>query len=318
MIRINKTSDKKYSYQNLLIMGESGCGKTHFLGTADNAKTLVVNVVSESGVMTLADKNIDVTEVNSFDEIMNVLKYLKTEKHTYEFLGIDSVSQLQKNFEKEITGGGNKFEKWKIIKDNTKKMIDGIKLLPMHTCCTSEVAVKDDDESLKYVPSLVGSSKDDFTYWFDIVLYFSKFQSKEGEEVVYRALSNSASKYPCKDRTKKLPMVIENPNWLDISKLTCGSIDSEQQGKDFERLKKKDQEERMAVVNQEIMEESAHPSEQDKKELRGLITKKEFDMDKFLANYGQIPLMTRNQVKEAITLLKKKPFKKDLQESLTL
>ena len=216
---VKKTNSQEYSYLNMLVMGESGSGKTRFLGTNDNEKTLIVNVKSESGMFTLKDKNLDVVDVNSFEEMLQVLRELQ-KPNKYQYVGVDSFSQLQKNFEKQskLT---DKFKMWAEVKDNTKIIVDEAKLLPIHFVFTCEAYGEKDEEAgaMKYLPLMAGSAKNELPYWFDIILYFHKHQARENEKVQYWARSNSSGKYPCKDRSGKLPQHIENPDWIELNKL---------------------------------------------------------------------------------------------------
>jgi len=209
MVQITKTSDQKYQYANILIFGESGSGKTHFLGTAPEGEMIIFNITSESGMLTLRGKNIDVIDIGSLREMEEALKWLETEGvKKYRYVGIDSFSQFQKNLEKQISATG--FQLWAEVKEITKAVVDRIKSLPINLVALCEVSMKDDDGGLKFIPSLVGSSKDEISYWFDEVYYFEK-TGKAGEVPVYRALTNSGSKYPCKSRIGGLPIVVENP-----------------------------------------------------------------------------------------------------------
>lgn len=209
MVQITKTSDQKYQFANILIFGESGSGKTHFLGTAPEGEMIIFNVMSESGLMTLREKGIDVIDINSLKDMEEALKWLETEGiKKYRYVGIDSFSQFQKGLEKQISATG--FQLWGQVKEITKELVDRVKGLPINFVALCEVSMKDDEGGIKYIPSLIGSSKDEVPYWFDEVYFFEK-TGKAGEKPTYRALTNSGSKYPCKSRIGSLPIVIENP-----------------------------------------------------------------------------------------------------------
>lgn len=211
MVTITKTSDVKYQYVNILLFGESGSGKTHFLGTAKENETIIFNIVSESGLLTLRNKNIDVIEIKDFNDMSNALDWLEKEGcKKYKYVGIDSFSQFQKNLEKQSTKKG--FDLWGDIKIKTKAVVDRLKAIQINVIAICEVEIKDDDGAIKFIPSLVGtSSKNEISYWFDEVYWFEK-TGKAGDKPTYRALTNSGSKYPCKSRLGCLPLVIENPN----------------------------------------------------------------------------------------------------------
>ena len=52
-----------------IVHGKSGSGKTTLIGTADNATTLIIS--AESGLLSLSDKEIDVVEINAWEELEN-------------------------------------------------------------------------------------------------------------------------------------------------------------------------------------------------------------------------------------------------------
>jgi hypothetical protein len=216
MLEIKKTSDSTFQYANILIFGESGSGKTHFLGTAPDNEMIIFNIASESGLLTLRGKNIDVITIHNMNEMEEALKWLETEGVTkYKYVGIDSFSQFQKNLEKQLPKTKDGFELWRTIKDLTKSVIDRIKVMPINLVAICEISLKDDEGAVKFVPSLLGSSKDDIAYWFDEVYFFEK-TGKAGDIPMYRALTNSGSKYPCKSRIGTLPVVMHNPTIVQV------------------------------------------------------------------------------------------------------
>jgi len=216
MVTINKTSDAKYLFANILIFGESGSGKTHFLGTAPENEMVIFNIASESGLLTLRGKNIDVITINDLTEMEYALKWLETEGvKKYKYVSIDSFSQFQKNLERQLPKTKDGFELWRTIKDITKMVVDRIKVMPINFVAICEISLKDDEGAVKFVPSLLGSSKDDIAYWFDEVYFFEK-TGKAGDVPTYRALTNSGSKYPCKSRIGTLPVVMNNPTIIEV------------------------------------------------------------------------------------------------------
>lgn len=218
MIEIKKTSDSTFQFANILIFGESGSGKTHFLGTAPDNEMLILNIASESGLLTLRNKNIDVATIHNLDEMEQSLKWLETEGYKkYKYVAVDSFSQFQKNLEKELPKSSNGYALWSNIKNITKTVVDRFKAMPINFIAICEIELIGDDEvQLKYVPSLVGkASKNAITYWFDEVYFFEK-TGKAGDMPMYRALTNSGSKYPCKSRIGSLPVVMQNPTIVKV------------------------------------------------------------------------------------------------------
>lgn len=222
-LEFGNTGDEEFGYAKILIFGESGTGKTYFAGTYDNEKTLLINVKAESGTMTLRSKgiNLKTITINNYADMKAAINWLKENGSEFELIFIDSLSQWQKNLEKEIPETGNKFAKWNTIKDYTKEIVDSFKQLPFHVVFTCEIK-KDKDETtgeVFYQPSLLGSSKDDIPYWFDEVYYFTRVQTKIGEPIAYKCMTAAAMKFPCKSRLG-LPIIIDSPKLTDILSMT--------------------------------------------------------------------------------------------------
>ena len=222
MLEIKRVSDQEFGWAKILIFGEAGSGKTHLASTYPADKILFINVVSESGLMTLRSKGFDcdVVDVSGYVQMFDTLTYLKTQAHKYELIYIDSLSQWQKALEGEIPEcKGNKFEKWNKIKELTKQIVDLIKEVPCHVVSTCEIQRDKDEESGGYLflPSLLGSSREQISYWFDEVYFLNRTSQKPNAPITYSMLTSAGSKYPCKSRMN-LQQVIEKPNLEEIIK----------------------------------------------------------------------------------------------------
>lgn len=211
MVTISKTTDSKYQYLTVLIFGRAGTGKTHFLGTYDNKKTLIINVKQENGLKTLSTQgiDIDVINVNGKKEMLDAVEWIKQEGHKkYEVVGIDSFTAWHKNLENEYCSAN--FAMWSDIKKVTAKIVEEFKSIPVHSFFLGTLDIKEDDDGIMYLPSFVGKSKTEIDHFFDDVYFFEKL-GKAGDMTKFRALTQSGSKYPCKTRLNGLPVIIDNP-----------------------------------------------------------------------------------------------------------
>lgn len=87
---INVTSTRKeLHYVNILIYGESGVGKTTLCKTAPNP----IILSAEKGLLSLADQDIPVIEIESQSDVLEAHKYLISKKE-YDTVCIDSLSEL--------------------------------------------------------------------------------------------------------------------------------------------------------------------------------------------------------------------------------
>jgi GTPase SAR1 family protein len=294
MVKIGRISDDSLGYANILVFGESGSGKTHFAGTYNPETTLYVNIVAESGAMTLRSQGIDMDKVDiqGYTEMVELIKWLYDNGSKYDLIYVDSLSQWQKLLESEIPETSNKFAKWQTVKEYTKDVIAEFKKLPFHTVFTCEI-IKDKDEesgSVLYIPSLSGSSKHEISYWFDEVYYFTRFQADLKSPIQYKALTASAMKYPCKSRLG-MQRELENPNLSEIiAKAGFRKIDKGTQAKELEKAR--------TEANNLI-------SEQQLNVLRDLLAKKEVDQFKFLEHYqaSSLPAFPANRYSDAVTAL---------------
>lgn len=89
-IKISKPAEVVHtSFTNSLIYGEAGIGKTVLCTTAPSP--LIIS--AEAGLLSIADKDTDVTEVSSLADLRSVHSFLKKGDHKYLTACIDSLSE---------------------------------------------------------------------------------------------------------------------------------------------------------------------------------------------------------------------------------
>lgn len=298
VIKISSTNDKQYKFAKIVVLGRSGVGKTRFLGTVPEKEMLIINVLSESGMMTLKDKNIQTIDVDSYEDMLAAIAWVKKNGSQFSYIGIDSLSQFQKNMEKQIPEGDNKFAKWGTIKSNTKHIVDEFKRLPFHIVFTCELVKEKDEETggTYYLPSLLGASKQDLEYWVDEVWYFTKRQTKIGEPILYSCVTDAAEKYPCKSRAS-LPMIIDNPNLAEITKMMFGALDKKAQKEELKNLDNFDKK-RIMLIEQ----------------IREVSMTKDFDVAAFKKKFGLkkgLEDIRNYEIEDALAYIHKMPNKKE-------
>lgn len=74
-----------------LVFGPPGSGKTTYLGTAPN---LLLIDSGDSGTLTLRGKNIDVVQIEKWDDVREVLDHLRFQPHAYQTVGLDTITGL--------------------------------------------------------------------------------------------------------------------------------------------------------------------------------------------------------------------------------
>jgi hypothetical protein len=227
--------------------------------------------------------------------MQSAIKWIQENGQKYDVIFVDSLSQWQKNLEKEIpdvkgrSGKEDGFAKWNTIAKYSKETVDAFKRLPFHTVFTCEVIRETNEENgvVTYSPSVAGKgTRENLAYWFDEVYFFVKYQANPTADIEYRILTADALKYPCKTRLG-LPRVIPNPNLESFLALAgFSSVDKEQQAKQLSTANVVVEDPRIQI-------------------LRDLVKQKEANPAKVLAVYGatSFPAFPLEKIDEAIKTL---------------
>lgn len=190
---------KKYSPLDhkikALIYGSSGVGKTVFGGSAPKP----IFASAEWGLLSLADQAPSFVEIKTLADLSGLYDFLKNEKHDYETLVIDSISEINEiiknNIVKEVWTMSIKH--WWELLTRITRMLKKFKELDMHVIFIAhEQFEKDDEKILKILPSLSGKFSLEVAYLLDIVwyLYVDKFGAR-------KMITKANSLYVTKDRT---------------------------------------------------------------------------------------------------------------------
>lgn len=173
-----KTSDKLLdrSITHSISMGDSGKGKSYFIGTiCDHGNPFVVD--TEGGLLTIADKTFDYVSINSFQEFSEAFTWYMAnwEKKGYTHFVVDSFTRLQHYLMREINPEGKlTMNEWGEVLARLRKTIDVLtKLCPTSTH-VSAMATESKDEltgQIKIYPNLQGSFRYDLAGYFDFVFY---------------------------------------------------------------------------------------------------------------------------------------------------
>ena len=157
-----------------LVYWASWSWKTSFWATAPN----VIYASAEAWLLSVGNKQIDYVEIKTVKDFQDLLLYLKNEKHQYQTVVIDSITEIND-----------------IIK--IESILREFRWLDMHVLfIAQEQDITDDNKISKIVPSLNGKSATKIAYFMDIVLHMEVTPSWEH---VIQTLSHP--KLLSKDRT---------------------------------------------------------------------------------------------------------------------
>jgi phage nucleotide-binding protein len=219
---------------NMLIYGEPGVGKTRIIGSCDMCpemrKVLILDI--DGGALTVKEPfpNVDVLRITSYKELQGVYNDLRAGGHSYQTIGIDTITEVQKYNMTDVMSELVKRDaqrneyvpdrrEWAISSEMVRRMIHAFKDLPYNTIFTAHV--KDDEDQTTGVstkrPDLPGKLARQIPGWFDLVVYQYErevtIKDKDGnpvrKEVKRLWLTKNGGRTIVKDRTDKLPRIYE-------------------------------------------------------------------------------------------------------------
>jgi len=157
-------------------MGDSGKGKTHFIGTiCDHGKPFVID--SEGGLKTISDKKFDYVTVNTWLEFTDALNwyYANYEEKGYTHLVVDSFTRLQQYCALGIESTGKLTQnQWGELLAHLRKVIDSLTKHCPTALHVTAMAMEAKDEltgGIKIFPNIQGAFKHDLAGYFDYVFY---------------------------------------------------------------------------------------------------------------------------------------------------
>lgn len=193
-----------------LVYGKPGTGKTSFAATAP--KPLFLS--AEWGLLSIAKLKPDYVEIKSFHDLKEALVYLRTQKHDYETVIIDSITEVNEIIKAEITARtGRAIQKndWVEVQEKIKQIIRGFRDLNMHCLFLAlETIEKDEERMISINPALNGKAATDIAGFMDIVGYISLDKATGIRKMIVKENATLATK----DRANVLP---PDPG-LDFSK----------------------------------------------------------------------------------------------------
>jgi hypothetical protein len=230
-------------YINLLVYGDPGSGKTVLAGSADAVPELrpVIHIDVEGGTFSLKDfhPEVDVVRVQSWEQLQQVYDQLHRERGAgYKTAVLDSVTEMQKfsmygimgklkvarpDLDEDIPG----MREWGKNIEQVRKMIRAFRDLPMN-CIFTALDRKDQNKRTgltEHRPSLSGKVADEVAGFIDIVAYmYNKFLpvqgGMDGETENHRfLLTQKTDEYVAKDRSNKLPQVVQDPDMKVLHQL---------------------------------------------------------------------------------------------------
>lgn len=175
---------------NTLSIGDSGKGKTWFIGSIKECGYNPFVIDAEGGVTTICDKDIDYVSVNTWSDLEKAYGlFLENyqEKGWTHFV-VDSITRLQQYLVFELDPSGKiTRQQWGEVLAKLRKFVDVLtKQCPVPVHMTA-MAMESEDEITKMkkvYPNIQGAFKHDLAGYFDVTMYHDCGE-KDGQTVYW-------------------------------------------------------------------------------------------------------------------------------------
>lgn len=221
-IKARRPSEKKHL--KALIHSPAGHGKTRFLGTAqEDERTYPMAFLNfEGGDQTLVGLDIDVYDIQGWDDYREAKRMLEDPRTPYKSVGVDSVTETQveglfsllkkpntSRIDPDLVERGD----WGVILVQMRRFVRDFKFLPLHTFFT---ALSKDDVVARVgqvkTPAVQGGFAHELPGIVDVVAYLALEDTEQGVERLL--LLKDYPKFSVKARTPwnvEVPTEIVNP-----------------------------------------------------------------------------------------------------------
>jgi hypothetical protein len=229
-LRVTKAQQRS-PYLNMMVYGDYGIGKTVLGGSAlevpEMSPVLVLDYEGGTESLRRTYPDVDVLRVQTWTDMQAVYNDLhRTNGGGYKTIVLDSLTEIQKFSMYEILAArvekaeekGDEADpdiagmrEWGKNIEQIRKFVRAFRDLPVHTIFTA--LSKDDRDprtgKRKTFPSLSGKLAQEVPAFLDVVVYY--YIKRVDDEERRLLLCSATEGNTAKDRTARLPMVIEEP-----------------------------------------------------------------------------------------------------------
>lgn len=211
-MKITTTKGASSSFLDILVYGQSGCGKTRLTATIPSKDVLLIN--AEDGALSLREFDIDMVQVETYSDVNQVVEGLK-KGSKYEWVVLDSISEIaEKCLIAEKENSKDPRQAYGALADVILKLIKDIRALPMNTYTIAKMG---DDGAHQKAPLMPGSKlAKALPYEYDEV--FAMYSVTDDQGVTGAVFQTQQTpQYAAKDRSGSL----ERIEVADLSKIVA-------------------------------------------------------------------------------------------------
>lgn len=210
-IRISNTAAEAESHGlKLLVYGQAGSGKTVLCGTTPDPENTVI-ISAEAGLLSLADKQIDVLVVQSIADVQEAYSYLTSADGTrYTWVCLDSISEIAEAvLAHEMEQSRDPRRAYGELSVQMLSLLRGFRDLPgRNVYMSAKMERKESDNGPAiHQPMMPGAKLGQaIPYLFDLVLALRVEKDAEGNSQRWMQTTPEVGpEYVAKDRSGKLP-----------------------------------------------------------------------------------------------------------------
>lgn len=218
---------------NLMVYGDPGVGKTVLGGSASAVEALapVLFVDVEGGTLSLRERfpDVKVVRVKSFNDLGQVHAELKKPSNPFRTVVLDSITEIQKfgmyeimrraidndpDRDPDLPGIGE----WGKNTEQIRRLIRAFRDLPVNTIFLALAQTNTDKRNNTLTkPALSAKLSNEVAGFLDIVCYM--YKKTVDDEVKRVLLTAGTDEFIAKDRTDRLPPILEAPDMTTIYKI---------------------------------------------------------------------------------------------------
>lgn len=215
----------------MLVYGDPGVGKTVLAGSAQEVEAMrpVLFVDIEGGTLSIRERypDVDAVRITNWNDLGALYDELRKGKTGYKTIVIDSITETQKfgmyHIMKQVLIRDPERDpdlpsigEWGKNIEQMRKFIRAYRDLPMHTIFTGLANYEKNSKTGAILtrPSLSGKLAGEVAGFLDIVM-FMYIKNVDGN-VKRLLLTQGTDSEIAKDRTDRLPLILENPTMQAI------------------------------------------------------------------------------------------------------